>query len=262
VNDPYADAILYDLEYADHVEDLAHYVDRARTAGGRVLELGCGSGRLTLPIARAGVHVLGVDRAPSMLDAARRKLAAEPAEVQGRVELAECDYHSLRPDLQFAAVLWPFNALHHCADEDALAVLLERMHDWLAPAGRLALDCYLPDRELYDRDPEGRYEAREFVDPTSGAKLLSWEQGWWDAAARVHHVMYVYQWPDGTERRTHLQLRMFELAELLAIFARTGWKVARAAEDFRGTPVGPRALKWVGVLRKALPPVRSFRSAR
>lgn len=250
--DPYDDAALYDLEYADHTEDIAHYVDRARTAGGRVLELGCGSGRLTVPIARAGVSVLGVDRAPSMLAAARRKLAAESEDVRSRVDLLAWDYQT--PGLDgtepFAAVLWPFNALHHCADAPAVTAMLTRIAGWLAPGGRLCLDCYLPDRELYDRDPEGRYEHRTFVDPRTGAGLESWEQGWWDEAARLHHVVYVYRWPDGTEHRTHLKLRMFELPELLDLFTRTGWRVTRASQDFGGTPIGPKALKWVGLLRR------------
>lgn len=250
--DPYDDAALYDLEYADHVEDTAHYVDRARTAGGRVLELGCGSGRLTIPIARAGVSVVGVDRAPAMLAAARQKLERETSTVRSRVELLEWDYHT--PGLEgrdpFSAVLWPFNALHHCADEAALAAMLERIAGWLRRDGRLCLDCYLPDRELYDRDPEGRYEQRTFADPRTGVPLQSWEQGWWDEAARIHHVVYVYQWPDGTEHRTHLQLRMFELPDLLALFTRTGWRVTRASQDFGGTPVGKNALKWVGILKR------------
>lgn len=262
MNDPYDDALLYDLEYADHVEDVAYYVDRARTAGGRVLELGCGSGRLTLPIARAGVSVLGVDRAPSMLEAARHKLASQPPEVRARVELLEWDYQSADDApggtlasrvaaAPFAAVLWPFNAIHHCSDTGVVSAMLERIRDWITPSGRLCLDCYLPDRELYDRDPNGRYEQRTFQDPRTGVELQSWEEGWWDEPGRVHHVIYVYRWPDGTEHRTHLQLRMFELPELLGLFARAGWRVTRASQDFGGTPVGARALKWVGVLRRA-----------
>lgn len=245
---PYDDATLYDLEYEEHTEDIAFYVDRARVARGRVLELGCGTGRLTLPMARAGAEILGVDKAPAMLAALRRKLARESPELQARVQLLEEAYPSDAIQGPFSAVLWPFNALHHCAGTEALAAVLLAARSWLAPGAFLCLDAYLPDRELYDRDPEGRYEPRTFTDPRTGQLVESWEQGWWDEAARIHHVVYTYQWPDGAQRRTHLELHMFELAELYEVIARAGFKIVRQGQDFRFTELGPKSLKWVAIL--------------
>jgi SAM-dependent methyltransferase len=250
--DPYDDADLYDLEYADHTEDIAFYVDRARMARGAVLELGCGTGRLTLRIARAGVAVTGVDRSAAMLDRLRAKLLREPTGVRGRITLLERDYLQLEESLgQFALVAWPFNALHHCADTEQLRTMLTRARGWVAPRGRLVLDGYLPDRQLYDRDPEARFEPRTFVDPRSGEQLQSWEQGWWDEAGHIHHVIYVYARSDGSERRVHLRLRMFELAELRAAVEQAGFKLVREDQDFGGTPLGAGALKWVAVAEPA-----------
>lgn len=260
--DPYDDALLYDLEYADHVEDVAFYVDRARNAAGRVLELGCGTGRLTVPIARAGVDVVGVDRSPAMLGALDGRVAREAPAVSARVRRLCADYTTVDPGAiagmaasggagRFRTVIWPFNALHHCQDEASVDAMLARIGGWLDGGGRVALDCYLPDRELYDRDPEGQFEHRTFTHPVTGVSLDSWEQGWWDEAAKVHHVVYVYRWPDGTERRTHLELRMFELVELYRMFDRAGWRIVREASDFSGRPVVTGALKWVGVLARS-----------
>lgn len=251
---PYDDAVLYDLEYADHVEDVEHYLALARASGGPVLELGCGTGRLTIPIARQGVAVVGVDRAEAMLGALHRKLAAAPRPVRSRVTTVRADYLGPQPpsfaEAPFAAVLWPFNALHHCPDGEAVVEALRRIGGWLRPGAPIGLDCYLPDRELYDRDPDERYEPRTFRHPVTGERIDSWEQGWWDEPGRIHHVVYVYRWPDGTERRTHLRLRMFELDELHRLFSRAGWRVVREAEDFQGAPLSRRPLKWVGVLAR------------
>ncbi|MEZ4235338.1 MAG: hypothetical protein R3F59_04095 [Myxococcota bacterium] len=119
-------------------------------------------------------------------------------------------------------------------------------HRRLARARRhFALDCYLPDR-AHDRDPDERFEPRTFRHPVTGERIDSWEQGWWDEPGRIHHVLYVYRWPDGTERRSHLTLRMFELDELRQLFAAAGWRIVREAEDFVGTPLSGRPLKWVG----------------
>lgn len=254
---PYDDADLYDIEYADHTEDIAFYVDRARASGGlprrtsslaRVLELGCGTGRLTVPIARTGVEVVGIDRAPAMLYTLRHKLLREPIDVQHRVSLIEDSYPSEAITGLFDAVLWPFNALHHCPDVDGLCRVLSAARGWLAPGALMSLDAYLPDRELYDRDPEGRYEQRVFADPRSGIPIESWEQGWWDESAQLHHVIYVYRWPDGTERRTHLQLRMFSRAEIYGAVEQAGLCMLREGQDFRFSPLHPRSLKWVAIL--------------
>ncbi|MEQ1568553.1 MAG: methyltransferase domain-containing protein [Myxococcota bacterium] len=246
--DPYDDAELYDLEYQDHDEDVAHYVSLARAAGGPTLELGCGSGRLTLAIAAAGCRIVGVDRSVPMLERLHHKLGRLPAAVRARVRAVAGDYRAVEPggDLRFGLVAWPFNALHHCADDADLRAVLARARGWVASSGQLALDAYLPDVELYSRDPEARYEPRSFVLPSTGEVLTSWEQGRWDPVARVHHVIYVYRWPDGTERRVHLELRMFELDEIRAALAATGWSIVSEAADFRGRPLTSDALKWVG----------------
>ena len=247
-DDPYADGRLYDLEYAHHREDIAWYVLRARRAGGPVLELGCGTGRLTLPMGRAGVPVTGIDRAPGMLATLREKLANESDAVRARIRIQEADYRTSileHPDAAYVAALWPFNALHHCADADEVRRLLAELHRCVQPGGLLALDGYLPDLDLYDRDPDARYEPRTFDDPRTGEPLESWEQGWWDAETHTHHVLYVYRHPDGREERVHLRLRMFAVEELRHLLATTGWTLVQEASDFVGTPVESSSLKWV-----------------
>lgn len=250
-DDPYADPVLYDLEYTDHTEDIAYYTRIAQAATGPILELGCGTGRLTLPLARAGARVDGVDLSPSMLEGLRLKLGAEPDAVQARVRFWEGDFRAppehARTD--YGWVLWPFNAIHHCAGPDDVLRTLRAARARLATGGGIALDAYLPDRELYDRDPNKTYEHRIFKDPRTGRPLHTWEQGWWDEEAKVHHVVYTYKDHTGREQRAHLRLRMFERDELIALFHDAGLRVSFSAEDFAGRPVRPGSLKWVVQLR-------------
>jgi hypothetical protein len=194
--------------------------------------------------------VVGVDRSAAMLAELERKLALEPPEVRELVSWSQGDYRGSDAGGPYATVLWPFNALHHCADEAELGAMFERIAAWVPPAGRLALDAYLPDPELYRRDPAGRYEQRTFLHPTTGETLESWEEGWWDGEHTVHHVVYVYRRPGGSEHRTHLQLRMFSLAQLRSLLAGAGWRILREWKDFRGTLLGPDALKWVAVAER------------
>jgi SAM-dependent methyltransferase len=252
VNDPYADAALYDLEYADYTEDIPFYVERAAAARGAVLELGCGTGRLTLPMARAGARVIGTDRAGAMIERLRRTLSAEPPEVRDRVTLLQADYLAPLPLTEpVGLVVWPFNALHHCPDVDAIHAVLTGVRRACAPGARLALDCYLPAPGLLGRDPEGRHEPRTFHHPETGELLQSWEQDQWDEARRIHHVTYIYQRPNGQEHQVQLALHMYALPEIRRAVARAGWKLVYEAQDFRGVALTPAAMKWVGVARSA-----------
>lgn len=246
-DDPYASASLYDLEYADHLEDIQHYVAIAKQAGGRVLELGCGTGRLTLPIARAGVQIDGIDLAEGMLEGLRLKVAAEPAPVANRIRFFPGDFRTPPAHLlnNYAAVIWPFNALHHCRNTDDVLQTLEAAKARMRRGALLAFDLYLPDRELYDRDPEQTYEHRIFSDPRTGQPLHTWERGWWDENARIHHVVYTYKGSTGTLEHCHLRLRMFERNEILELLDRAELEIVDSYEDFSGAPLQRHSLKWV-----------------
>jgi ubiquinone/menaquinone biosynthesis C-methylase UbiE len=75
--------------------DVAFYDRVAREVGGDTLELACGTGRIALPLAKAGLHVTGVDRSEAMLTITRRKLAALSASVQERLTLVNQDMSAL-----------------------------------------------------------------------------------------------------------------------------------------------------------------------
>src|SRR5512136_1735449 len=84
-------------ELYDHVvpyrerADVGFFVEAAKGSGGPVLEVGCGTGRVLIPTARAGVEITGLDLSPHMLEVCRRKLKDEPEEVRSRVRLVQGD---------------------------------------------------------------------------------------------------------------------------------------------------------------------------
>lgn len=248
--DPYRDPVLYDLEYAGHNLDIGWYRQLVKGVGGPVLELGCGTGRIALPLLRDGHEVIGIDASEPMLEAMRARLDAEPEEIQARSGAFVGDFRSLDLGRQFRAVLLPFNAIHHCADADEVASLLASVHRHVAEGGIFAMDCYLPDPGLYARDPNQRYEERIFVRPDTQEALVSWEQSWYDEAAQIHHVQYVYRRPDGTEDAVQLDLKMWARQELHAMLGQAGFTVLHEMADFEGTKMGPGALQSVLVLTR------------
>ncbi len=243
--DPYAIPPLYDLEYQHQADDIAFYVAVAARSGGPVLELGCGNGRLMLPIARSGVHIDGVDASASMLADLERKRALEPEHIRDRIHARLGDFRTAQVEPVHKVVIWPFNALHHCPTGADVVKVLDTAKRALVPDGTIYLDCYLPDRKLYARTPHGRYEERTFTDPRDGGTLMSWETGFWDEQKRIHHVTYIYQHADGHEESLDLKLHMYEKDELLKFIRDAGLKILWQSSDFFGAPMAPTSLKWV-----------------
>jgi SAM-dependent methyltransferase len=128
--------------------DLAFYQRVAREVGGPVLELACGTGRITLPLAKAGLQVTGVDRSEAMLTIAQCKLATLPASVQGRLTLVNQDMSALNLGRRFGFVFVPFRSFQALLTTDLQRQSLEAIRRHLESTGRLALHLFDPRLDL------------------------------------------------------------------------------------------------------------------
>jgi len=128
--------------------DVAFYERVAREAGGPVLELACGTGRIALPLAQAGLQVTGVDRSEAMLTIARCKLAALPASVQERLNFVNQDMSALDLGGCFGFVFVPFRSFQALLTIDLQRKSLEAIRRHLEPTGRLALHLFDPRLDL------------------------------------------------------------------------------------------------------------------
>jgi SAM-dependent methyltransferase len=142
-------AHLYDHlpRYANRV-DLDFYVSEALRSGGPVLELGCGTGRVLLPTARAGVHVVGLDLAAPMLDVLNKKLVQEPPEIRGRIETILGEMTRFELDRTFPLITTPFRSFQHLLTKASQVACLACVKDHLEPGGRFILDVFQPDAEI------------------------------------------------------------------------------------------------------------------
>jgi len=162
-------SVFYDLLYADKQEDVPFHLDMAKQTGGPVLELACGTGRVLLPLARAGFEVTGLDLCQPMLDKLQAKLDKEPREVQARVALKCADMREYRFTRKFKLVFCAFNSfLHLMTTEDQLACL-RSVREYLTDDGRLVLSVFAPDySRLTGRDETVTTVAR---DPETGRDM-------------------------------------------------------------------------------------------
>ncbi len=151
-------ARLYDPWSASVTEDVEFYVQEAVASGGPVVELACGTGRITVPVAKAGVRVIGVDGSAAMLE-----VAQERAEAHGVAELVDLRLGDLREppvEERVPLVLIPFRSLLHMLTEPDREQALAAARELLVLGGRLVFDVFAPAQDDIDAT-NGRWLERE-----------------------------------------------------------------------------------------------------
>ncbi|MBM3464824.1 MAG: class I SAM-dependent methyltransferase [Armatimonadetes bacterium] len=156
---------LYDLEHAGDTlpGEIEFYVNLARAAGGPVLELAVGTGRVGLEVARAGVELVGLDLSEPMLSAARHK-----AEAQGlSVTLLHEDMRTFDLGRKFNLIYVPFRAFLHLHTQEDQRACLRRVAAHLAPSGRFAGNFFKPKPSLLEGNAHERYEQIKLLEDGS-----------------------------------------------------------------------------------------------
>jgi SAM-dependent methyltransferase len=237
-------------EFYDHVvpyrerPDVGFYVDAAVASGGPVLELGCGTGRVLIPTARAGVPVTGVDLSPHMLEVARERLAHEPAEVRARAELVVDDLRSFALDQTFALVTIPFRPFQHLTTLDQQMACLTAARQHLDPGGRLVFDVFNPRLESLVADDLGEEMGHEpeFAMADGRRVLRRFRTVSRDLFRQVIQVELIYYVtdPDGRHERLvqAFPMRYLFRYELEHLLVRAGFELEAIYGGFEKQPYG------------------------
>jgi len=208
----------YDALYAvmrDPSGDAAFYRALAEASGGPVLELGCGTGRVLLPIAALGIPCVGVDASPAMLAALRAKNPPPNLElVEGRMESADLGAR------RFRLVTCPFRAFQHLLDVPSQLAALANVRRHLAPGGTFALDVFDPKLAwlLAPGDTE-RVDATFTLD---GVQTRRFARTRTDLAAQTIDVTFRFE-PAQAAGNTTVRLRWFYRYEIEHLVARAGF---------------------------------------
>ena len=232
----------YDPTHATRRNDAAFYRDLAREVGGPVLELGCGTGRVLLPIALDGLECTGLDGSPAMLDALRAK--QPPANL--RLVVAPMQDFDLGP-ARFRLVFSAFRPLQHLYTvEDQLACLAcVRRH--LAPHGVFAFDVFQPALARIALPEEPEYEEDRFAE--GGDEIVRLASVRRDIARQTQDVTIRFERRrDGRvvgSESEHFRMRWYYRYELEHLLARAGFAVAALYGDFDRRPFDRDATEMV-----------------
>lgn len=258
----YADAALYDYEYRRRRADVNFYRELAKQRLGKggdmlpILELGAGSGRVTIPLARDGHRVVALDQSPAMLAKLRERVDALPAAARGRVEVVEGDLCTFELPGKFELVIAAFNVFEHLYTRGEVDACLRRVVAHLAPGGVLAFDVQLPDMAWLTRDPTKRWAKTRFTDPSTGRRMMYSTNHDYDPVSQIALIRIFYDpldGPPGSGRVVQLSQRKFFPAELEALIAHAGMRLVDRFGDFSGGPLGPLSESQIVVAEADVP---------
>ena len=242
----------YDLYVGDRLVDLPFYLDYARSAQTPVIEIGAGSGRLTLPLARAGVRMVAVDVSTSMLAILKSRLADESSDVRRRVEVVEADASELNLGIRSDLIMVPYFTFNYFLTAYVQELALQRFHDHLSPQGCLLVDLFIPLRRIESRSTEPVLIVDK-VDPTTGNRVCGWETYSIDEESQMEHRTHSFEVipPDGPVRKSRytVQRRHFFPPEAEKLFSDNGFSVDDVSTGYERERPGPRSEQLMYVLR-------------
>jgi SAM-dependent methyltransferase len=239
----YADPALYDLLFPNapgcaSTADQARreltlasekfYIDQARERGGRVLELGCGSGRLTIPIAQRGIDLIGADLSPSMLQSARAKATAAGLQIP----FVQADMRQFDLGARFSTILIPGNSLLRLLTIEDLKQCFASVRRHLASGVKFVFDVSKWDLARLARDPGTRHPVLRVLHPERGEISVE-ETSVYDAAEQIRRVIWYLSAPD--ERDFHIidyRLRVIFPQELVLLLNCAGFHLETRYGEF------------------------------
>jgi SAM-dependent methyltransferase len=232
---PYDRPDLYDAIAPADAAMESFYSDEARRRGGRVLELACGSGRLTIPLARACSQVVGGDASPAMLARARRHAAEAGLDNVDFVPLDMRDF-SIEGD-RFSAIVLAANSILHLHTNEDLVGLFSSVARHLEPHGTFLFDAFVPSVPILGRDPWARFAVAEGLHETLG-RIWVEETTRYDPIAQVSHIDWYWS-HDGAMDFWHTPLRLRQIfpQELPLLIAASGLRMVERFGDFDRTPL-------------------------
>jgi len=245
-------APFYDWENAQTLgrRDVPFWRRIAAAARGPVLELGCGTGRVSLPLARAGVNLVGIDRSAPMLERARRQiLRSSRPQVRKCLDLVRGDIRALPfDDGAFPMVLAPYGILQSLIRPRDLTATLASVARVVAPGGTFGIDL-VPDVPKW-REYENRVQLRGRA---GGAQLTLVESVRQDPKRHLTTFEQKYIERKGAKTREHrfdLTFRTLSVRQMTRQLETAGFRVDAVLGDYRGRPWDDRADVWIIMAKK------------
>ena len=249
--DPWAD--VYDAVYSYVRDDIPFYLGEALSVGGPVLELGCGTGRVAIPIAQTGVDVVGIDNSDAMLEQARTK-AERLGPGAGTLKLIDADMRDFSLDTTFDLAIIPFRGFLALLTVEDQRRSLMRIREHLNIGGRLVFNIFVPDIHMLLQEGDTPHHLRDVTDPDTGITYILWQQSGYDLHNQIIDVRVIIEELDDQRAVVRKLYRDFQLRyafrwEVYHLLMSCGFEVVDLYGDFERSPFDETSGEMVWVAR-------------
>ena len=234
-------ALLYDSYLKGKAGDVEFFVQEAlKSGGGPVLEIGCGTGRILLPIKEAGVDIMGLDNSRDMLGMLRAKKRGDT------VELIEGDMRNFSIDKKFSLIIIPYNAFLYNISLDDQVQTLRNIKKHLLPKGRLIFSIFNPPMDTVN-DGILHFQG-EIIHPLTHNKVIVWYIGNYNVDKQLLNAYFIFKELENgrviKELYCPFNLSYIYKYEMFHLLSLCNYKVLNYYGDFYKSPTG-REQVWI-----------------
>ncbi|MGB9721508.1 MAG: class I SAM-dependent methyltransferase [bacterium] len=247
-------ARFYDYENEGYNKDISFYLEYAKRCGGDVLELGCGTGRILIPLARAGIKITGLDISEEMLKRAQKKISQLEKSSQANVEVVHGDMRSFKFSKRFSLIFSAFRSFQSLLNKEEQDSCLEHAYQHLEENGFFILDLFAPRHDILAKVNRTIYMGK-FYDQENDVYVYRWAEDFYDLAMQTLREDRFYEWTDN-DGQFHLEVWSFELAylfryEMELLLEKHGFKkIEDVFGDFDKSPYNYYSGEQIFVARK------------
>ena len=238
----FEEPVLYDAENGAFEPEGPFYLALAKRHGGPVLDLACGTGRIAIPVAAAGIAVTGIDLSRPMLDHGRRKAGDLPV----RFVEADCRAFDLGERFRFAVMSG--HGFQFMLSDDDQRALLACVHRHLAPGGVFAFETRNSKVEPFVDIVEPEFW-RAYAAP-DGTRVETWTTETADRATGIIHYTVIRRWPDGRDVPCRVAIRFSDADHVTRLIGEAGFELLALYGDWDGAPASDDCRDLVFVCRR------------
>jgi SAM-dependent methyltransferase len=229
----YRDGKHFDRLFPSSQQRPQFWINQAHQYGDPILELACGTGRVSIPLAQEGFHVVGIDSSPPMLEEARYKAA----QANVAIDLHEADIRDFDLDQQFSFIFLPNNTLCHLLTLNDFELCMACVKKHLSPTGKFIVEVFVPDLHLLLQDPNERAVFSKYPHPDGKGQVTVTITSVYDSATQIKYNKTFHKMPDQKEEiEGTLTMRMYFPQELDALFKYNGFTILHKYGDHNLTP--------------------------